>query len=81
MNELNRPLDSILVYYQKFTKPVYEQFCLPTKKYADVIVPRGAENSVAVNLIVQHLNDLLTNSTDQTLDHTSLLDSFRTANC
>lgn len=28
----------------KLVKPAYEEFCLPTKKYADVVIPRGAEN-------------------------------------
>ncbi|CAF0936119.1 unnamed protein product [Brachionus calyciflorus] len=66
MGEYNRPLDQILSYYQKFVKPAFEEFCLPTKKYADVIIPRGAENLVAINLIVQHLNDYLNSSrTDQ----------------
>ena len=36
-------------------KPAFEEFCLPTKKYADVIVPRGAENTVAIDLIKQHI--------------------------
>lgn len=62
MNDYNRPLDHILNYYQKYVKPAFEEFCLPTKKYADVIIPRGAENSVAINLIVQHINDYLNSS-------------------
>uniref|UniRef100_A0A914L7G3 Phosphoribulokinase/uridine kinase domain-containing protein n=1 Tax=Meloidogyne incognita TaxID=6306 RepID=A0A914L7G3_MELIC len=37
----------------------FEDFCLPTKKYADVIIPRGAENNVAIELIVQHIQDIL----------------------
>ena len=36
-------------------KPAFEEFCIPTKKFADVIVPRGAENTVAIDLIVQHI--------------------------
>ena len=39
-------------------KPAFEEFCLPTKKYADVIVPRGAENTVAIDLISQHMQDI-----------------------
>lgn len=62
MNEYERPLDNILTYYQKYVKPTFEEFCLPTKKYADVIIPRGAENLVAINLIVQHLNEYLNNA-------------------
>ena len=36
-------------------KPAFEEFCIPTKKYADVIIPRGAENTVAIDLIRQHI--------------------------
>jgi uridine kinase len=61
MTEYNRPLELILGYYQRYVKPAFEEFCLPTKKYADVIIPRGAENYVAINLIVQHINDILNN--------------------
>lgn len=32
---------------------------MPTKKYADVIIPRGADNNVAIELIVQHIYDIL----------------------
>lgn len=59
LQEYKRPLDHVLNYYQKFVKPAFEEFCLPTKKYADVIIPRGSENMVAINLIVQHINDIL----------------------
>jgi uridine kinase len=61
MTEYNRPLEHIIIYYQRYVKPAFEEFCLPTKKYADVIIPRGAENHVAINLIVQHINDILNN--------------------
>ena len=59
MGEYNRDLEQILAYYTKSVKPAFEDFCLPTKKYADVIIPRGAENQVAINLIVQHIDDLI----------------------
>ena len=39
-----RSLDNVLAQYLNFVKPSYEQYCLPTKKYADVIIPRGADN-------------------------------------
>jgi uridine kinase len=44
MAERGRELDNILRQYETFVKPCYEEFCLPTKKYADVIIPRGADN-------------------------------------
>ncbi|EDK99696.1 mCG132213, partial [Mus musculus] len=54
-----RDLEQILTQYTAFVKPAFEEFCLPTKKYADVIIPRGVDNMVAINLIVQHIQDIL----------------------
>ncbi|CAL8309465.1 unnamed protein product [Lota lota] len=57
--ERGRDLESVLSQYIMFVKPAFEEFCLPTKKYADVIIPRGADNIVAINLIVKHIQDIL----------------------
>ena len=57
--ELNRDIDKVLNQYVKFVKRSFEDFALPTKKYADVIIPRGVDNSVAIELIVQHIEDIL----------------------
>ncbi|XP_041730179.2 uridine-cytidine kinase 1-like isoform X2 [Coregonus clupeaformis] len=54
-----RDLEQILNQYTTFVKPAFEEFCLPTKKYADVIIPRGVDNMVAINLNVQHIQDIL----------------------
>ncbi|XP_068608612.1 uridine-cytidine kinase 1 [Brachionichthys hirsutus] len=54
-----RDLEQILTQYTTFVKPAFEEFCLPTKKYVDVIIPRGVDNMVAINLIVQHIQDIL----------------------
>lgn len=59
ISERGRDLEQILSQYITFVKPAFEEFCLPTKKYADVIIPRGADNEVAINLIVQHIQDIL----------------------
>jgi hypothetical protein len=40
-------------------KPAFDDFVLPSKKYADVIIPRGGDNHVAVDLIVQHIRTKL----------------------
>uniref|UniRef100_H0Y0N7 uridine/cytidine kinase n=1 Tax=Otolemur garnettii TaxID=30611 RepID=H0Y0N7_OTOGA len=53
-----RDLEQILTQYTSFVKPAFEEFCLPTKK-ADVITPRGVDNMVAINLIMQHIQDIL----------------------
>uniref|UniRef100_F6WUP2 Uridine-cytidine kinase n=1 Tax=Equus caballus TaxID=9796 RepID=F6WUP2_HORSE len=44
ISERGRDLEQILSQYITFVKPAFEEFCLPTKKYADVIIPRGADN-------------------------------------
>ncbi|XP_060630286.2 uridine-cytidine kinase 2 [Anolis sagrei] len=59
ISERGRDLEQILSQYITFVKPAFEEFCLPTKKYADVIIPRGVDNLVAINLIVQHIQDIL----------------------
>ena len=42
-------------HYTTLVNPAFEEYCLLTKKHADVIVPRGAENTVAIDLISQHM--------------------------
>ncbi|KAK9131228.1 hypothetical protein Sjap_011715 [Stephania japonica] len=46
-------------HYAKFVKPAFDDFVLSSKKYADVIIPRGGDNHVAIDLIVQHLRTKL----------------------
>ena len=41
--------------YTTLVKPAFEEFCLLTKNHTDVIVPRGAENTVTIDLISQHM--------------------------
>ncbi|KAM7509798.1 hypothetical protein LguiB_008673 [Lonicera macranthoides] len=48
-----------IVQYAKFVKPAFDDFILPSKKYADVIIPRGGDNHVAIDLIVQHIRTKL----------------------
>ncbi|XP_050024419.1 uridine-cytidine kinase 2-B isoform X2 [Dermacentor andersoni] len=59
VKERGRDLEKVLHQYTNFVKPAFEEFCLPTKKYADVIIPRGADNEVAIDLIVQTIQELL----------------------
>ncbi|XP_060526756.1 uridine-cytidine kinase isoform X2 [Cylas formicarius] len=59
INERGRDLEQVLNQYMNFVKPAFEEFCSPTKKFADVIIPRGADNYVAIDLIVHHIKDIL----------------------
>ena len=52
MAQRERPLDEILEQYLSTVQPMHLQFVEPTKRYADVIVPRGGHNEVAIEMIV-----------------------------
>lgn len=65
IEERGRDLEHVLHQYTTLVKPAFEEFCLPTKKYADVIIPRGADNVVAINLIKQHIQDIIWKSNGQ----------------
>lgn len=53
--ERGRDLNSILVQYERFVKPSFDDFIMPSKKYADIIIPRGGTNIVAINLLTEHI--------------------------
>ncbi|VDP41424.1 unnamed protein product [Schistosoma curassoni] len=59
ISERGRELNSVLEQYMRFVKPSYEQFIAPSMAQADIIVPRGGQNVVALQLIVQHINKRL----------------------
>ncbi|MEX2783614.1 uridine kinase [Streptococcus sp. H49] len=51
MQERGRSLDSIIEQYMTVVKPMYHQFIEPTKRYADIVIPEGVSNTVAIDLI------------------------------
>ena len=51
-HDRGRPLDEILEQYLSTVQPMHLQFVEPSKRYADVIVPRGGHNAVAIEMIV-----------------------------
>ncbi|XP_048425168.1 uridine kinase-like protein 3 isoform X1 [Pyrus x bretschneideri] len=57
--EKGRDIGQVLDQYSNFVKPAFDDFILPTKKYADIIIPRGGDNHIAVDLIVQHIRTKL----------------------
>lgn len=54
-----RPLEEILDQYVKTVQPMHLQFVEPSKRYADVIVPRGGHNTVAIGMIVARIREQL----------------------
>ncbi len=59
IQERARSLDSVLSQYENTVRPMYFEFIEPTKTHADIIVPRGGENSSALNVLHGHLDRLL----------------------
>ena len=61
VNKRGRTLESVLTQYQDTVKPMHEKFVEPIKKYANLIVPEGGKNYVALDMIVdriqRHLNE------------------------
>lgn len=49
--ERGRSVDTVLTHYESFVKPMHLQFIEPSKRYADVIVPQGGENKVAIEIL------------------------------
>jgi uridine kinase len=59
-----RPLDEIIEQYLSTVQPMHNEFVEPSKRYADVIVPRGGHNSVAIEMIVAKIQRRLQRVTD-----------------
>ena len=55
VNERERSLESVVSQYLTTVKPMHEQFVAPSKRYADVIVPEGGYNLVALDMIVERV--------------------------
>lgn len=57
--ERKRTIESVLSQYEKTVRPMYLQFIEPSKRYADLIVPRGGENRIAIDLIKAKMRELI----------------------
>lgn len=53
--ERDRTIESILTQYMETVKPMHELFVEPSKKFADLIVPKGGKNKVAIDVLINHL--------------------------
>ncbi len=59
MLERARSVESVLTQYAQTVKPMHEQFIEPSKKYADIIIPRGGENHTGIHILQEHLKLML----------------------
>ena len=59
VKDRGRSLESVIGQYLTTVKPMHEQFVEPSKKYADIIVPEGGYNKVALSMIIHRIKALL----------------------
>ena len=59
VQDRGRTLDSVVTQYLTTVKPMHEQFVEPSKKYADIIIPEGGFNTVALEMLNQRIYALL----------------------
>ena len=56
--ERGRTMDSVVEQYLSTVKPMYLEFVEPTKRYADIIIPRGGHNAVAIDMLLTLIRSL-----------------------
>lgn len=57
IEERARTFIEVLDHYEKYVKPMHLQFIEPTKRYADMIIPQGGENHVAIDIITSMIKE------------------------
>ncbi|MCX6277126.1 MAG: uridine kinase [Bacteroidetes bacterium] len=60
IEERGRSFQQVLEHYDSFVKPMHLQFIEPTKRYADIIVPQGGQNKVAIDILSARIKTHLT---------------------
>jgi len=59
VNKRGRSLESVITQYQETVKPMHEKYVEPSKKYADIVVPEGGKNLVALAMIQGYISRYL----------------------
>ena len=59
MQERGRNVNEVLERYEKTVRPSHLQFIEPTKRFADIIIPQGGKNQVAIQILTNHINQIL----------------------
>jgi uridine kinase len=59
MLERGRSMESVIHQYQTTVRPMHEEFVEPSKRFADVIIPEGGLNTVAMDMVVARVDGLL----------------------
>ncbi len=59
VRDRGRTIPSAIEQYLRTVKPMHQQFVEPSKRYADLVVPRGGHNQVAIDMILSRIRDIL----------------------
>jgi len=59
IKDRGRTMDSVIDQYVNVVRPMHNQFIEPTKRYADIIIPEGGQNHVAIDLMVTKIQTIL----------------------
>jgi uridine kinase len=59
IEERGRSVESVIKQYQETVRPMYMQFVEPSKRYADIIIPHGGKNVIAIDIIRSKIEKLL----------------------
>jgi len=59
IKERGRTIESVIEQYMGIVRPMHMQFIEPTKKYADLIVPEGGKNQVAIDILTAKVNEIV----------------------
>ncbi len=59
IEERNRTVDSVIHQYEETVRPMYFQFIEPSKRYADIIIPQGGKNRVAIDILTTKIRSIL----------------------
>ena len=59
INERGRTVESVIDQYLKMVRPMNMEFTEPTKRYADIIIPEGGHNYVAIDILMAKIRDIL----------------------
>jgi uridine kinase len=59
MQERDRSIEGILRQYERTVRPMHLEFVEPSKREADIIIPRGGHNEVAIQMVMSRIQELL----------------------
>lgn len=63
--ERERSVESCLTQYIEQVKPMHEKYVEPSKKYADIIIPRGAKNIKGIEILSKHIENMIGNTNER----------------